>query len=203
MTNKFDTHLNPNFRNYDRYGRCRRISKPNIIGHFSLDQNREFSLNYSNCKYLKRPPRNQPLHLNLNDGYELVQHKPEGAKGEKLDHILRFILLKLKNLATANPSPESSEKFLHFDVICFRGKLRMLMCTPYEFRDGWTLLATKWKGNIYLCELETEEDKIKRQSQTEESKRICSYGFKFEQYMMSGELMSYFNKMHLINVQIY
>lgn len=199
MSNKLDTHLNPNFRNYDRYGRCRHITSPNIIGYFSLDRNRQFSLDYSNCKYLKLPPNNQPVHLNLNDGYELVQHKSEAAEAEKLDHILRFILLKLKNLVTVNASQESTEKFLPFDIICFRGKLRMLMCTPYEFQDGWSLLATKWKGNIYLCELETEENKFKRQSQTEESKKICSYGFKFEQYIMSGNFISCLNEVHFLN----
>lgn len=196
MSNELDTHLNPNFRNYDRHGRCRRITKPNIVGYFSIDQNRQFIPDYSNCKYLKLPPNNQPIHFNLNDGYELVQQKPESAKGEKLDHILRFILLNLKKLVTVNTSRENAQKFLHFDIICFRGKLRMLMCAPYEFRDGWSLLATKWKGNIYICELETDKDKIKRQSQTAESKKICSYGFKFEQYIMSGEFVSFFDEVN-------
>lgn len=199
MSKEFDTHLKPNYRNFDHYGRCRRISKPYIIGSFSIDRNRHFIPDYSNCKYLKLPSSNQPIHFNLNDGYELVQRKPENAKAEKLDHILKFILLNLKNLVAVNTSRECAEKFLHFDIICFRGKLRMLMCTPYEFREGWSLLVTKWKGNIYICEFETDEAKAKRQSQSEESKRICSYGFKFEQFIMSSKVTSWYVAVRLLN----
>lgn len=190
MSNNFDTNLKPNYRNFDRYGPRKRITKPFIIGYFSVDQNRQFIPNQSNCKYLKLPPSDQPVHFNLNEGYELVKHKPESAENEKLDHILKFIVSNLKKLiAAVDTNRKCAEKFLDFDFICFRGKLRMLMCTPYEFRDGWSLLATKWKGNIYLCEFETDKDKVKRQTQTAESKKICSYGFKFEQFVMSGKLI--------------
>lgn len=190
MSNLFDTHLRPNYRNFDRYGRRKTITQPHILGYFSVDQNRQFVPDQSKCKYLKLPPSDQPVHFNLNEGYELVEHKPESANPENLDHILKFILLNLRKLAAVNTtSPDCTNKFLNFDVICFRGKLRMLMCTPYEFRDGWSLVATKWKGNIYLCEFKTDKDNEQRQTQTEESKKICSYGFKFEQFVMSGELV--------------
>lgn len=188
MSHSFDTQLRPNFRNYDRNQQRKSISKPFIIGYFSVDQNRLFIPDESNCKYLKLPPKDEPIRFNLNEGYELVQHKPESANKEKLDHILKFILLNLKKLVAVNANRKSADKFLNFDIICFRGKLRMLMCTPYEFRDGWTLIATKWKGNIYLCELKTEKDVLKQQTETEQSKKICSYGFKFEQFVMSGKL---------------
>lgn len=183
----FDTRLKPNYRNFDRNGRRKKITKPCIIGYFSVDQNRHFHPNdQSSCRYLKLPASDKPVHFDLNEGYELVKRKPESANNEKLDHILKFILLNLKTLT------RRTEKFLDFDVICFRGKLRMLMCTPYEFRDGWTLVATKWKGNIYLCGYETDREKAERQNQSEKSKRLCSYGFKFEQFVMSGELIRLF-----------
>lgn len=185
MSINFDTHLRPNHRNFDRNGRRKKISKPHILGYFSVDENRTFHPDQSNCKYLKLPPSNQPIQFDLNEGYELVKHKPESAHDEKLDHILKFILLNLKRLK-AHPERNGTGKLLDFDIICFRGKLRMLMCTPYEFRDGWSLLATKWKGNIYLCECETDKEKTMRQTQTELSKKICSYGFKFEQFLMTG-----------------
>lgn len=187
MTNSIDTRLKPNYRNFDPYGQRRKISKPHILGYFSLNQNREFIPDHSNCKYLKLPPSNQPIHFDLNEGYHTVQHKPKLVEKENLNHILKFILLNLKKLIAApNTSPECADRFLNFDIIAFRGKLRMLMCTPYSFRDGWSLIATKWKGNIYLCEFQTEQERMKNQSQTEESLKICSYGFKFEQFVMSG-----------------
>lgn len=188
MSSTFDTRLEPNFRKFDRNGRRKKISKPHIVGYFSIDHNRQFIPNQSNLKYLKLPPKGQPIHFDLNEGYESVQHKPATAVKDKLNHILHFILLNLKRLTTRNVNPEStSDKFLDCDIICFRGKLRMLMCTPYENRDGWSLVATKWKGNIYLCEYPTEQDILKKQNETEASTKICSYGFKFEQFVMSGE----------------
>lgn len=187
MSTTFDTDLRPNFRNFDRNGRRKKISKPYIVGHFSVNQDRQFIPDQSNLKYIKLPPSNQPIHFDLNEGYDTVQHKPAHAESEKLDHILQFILLNRKKLATRYVNPERVDKLLNVDIICFRGKLRMLMCTPYENRDGWSLLATKWKGNIYLCGHMTEQERLKKQNETEESKKICSYGFKFEQFVLSGE----------------
>lgn len=182
-----ETNLKPNYRNFDRNGPLRRIAKPDIIGYFSVDRNRQFIPDFSNCKYLKLPPSNEPIQFDLNKGYEVVEHKPDSVNEEKLNHILNYILLNLKKLMAEMRNEKY--KFLKPDIICFRGKLRMLMCTPYEFRDGWSLLVTKFKGNIYICGFETDEEKDKRHNQTEQSKKICSYGFKFEQYVMSGELV--------------
>ncbi|KAJ6643019.1 Decapping and exoribonuclease protein [Pseudolycoriella hygida] len=178
---KIDTNLKPNYRNYNRYERCKNITKPYILGCFSVDQNLQFIPDYSKCQYLKLPPSNGNIHFDLNEGYENVQHKPQKEYGIKLDHILKFISLNLETLYSNEPK----QKLLKYDIICYRGKLRMLMCTPYEFKEGWSLCVTKWKGNIYLCEFETERAKARRLGVTEQSVKICSYGFKFEQFMMS------------------
>ncbi|KAG4073426.1 hypothetical protein HA402_000650 [Bradysia odoriphaga] len=185
MSNSFDTRLKPNFRNYDPNGRCKKISKPYILGYFSISHNRQFIPDQTNLKYLKLPASGQPIHFDLNEGYDSYQHKPDNAHQDKLNHILRYILLNLKKLAAPTVSPERTDKLLNIDVICFRGKLRMLMCTPYDTRDGWSLLATKWKGNIYLCGHSSEEEILKKQNESEELKKICTYGFKFEQFVMS------------------
>lgn len=179
----FDTRLQPNCRNFDRYARRKKIAKPHIVGYYSCDQNRQFIPDHSKCAYIKLPPSGQPIHFDLNEGYDTVQRKPAHAHNEKLDHILQFILLNWKKLRAG---PECGGKFLNFDIICFRGKIRMLMCTPYSFRDGWSLLATKWKGNIYLCESKTDEERMKEETETPEQKKFCAYGRKFEQFLMSG-----------------
>ena len=47
-------------------------------------------------------------------------------------------------------------------AVCFRGLLTQLMCTPYENREGWRVLAVRHRGTIYLHKDETEEAKRQR-----------------------------------------
>nr|CAD7196840.1 unnamed protein product [Timema douglasi] len=61
------------------------------------------------------------------------------------------------------------------------------MCTPYENLDDWIICASKWKGNIYLCAIESEESIKKRKSRTEQQKKFMSWGYKFEQYMTADK----------------
>lgn len=153
------------------------FSQPKIIGSFSLDENRHFILDNRNCQYIYKNLSTKSVNLDLNDGMEKVIRKSESAHEEKVDHLLQFILKK-KLL--------SNDKPLSVDFVCFRGLLRLLMCTPYENRDPWIILATKYRGTIYLCSYETENHKEERLNATEQSQRICSYGFKFEQLILSG-----------------
>lgn len=153
---------------------------PKIIGYFNVDKNRKFVIDSFNCKYLKIPIKT-PVHLNLNLGYECVQHKPDELD-EKIDQLLRFIVHNKNKLV-------NSEGNVNVDVVCFRGLLRVLLCTPFEDKDSWSILATKYKGVLYLCANETEEHKAWRQNKTDELQKILSYGFKFEQYLLSGKLM--------------
>lgn len=171
-----NTYLTPkNTENPDNFPS---FSQPKIIGSFSLDGNRTFIHDPRNCKYLYNRLSTKSVNLNLNNGMENVIRKPENAQEEKIDHLLRFVLEK-KLLVNGNSLP--------VDFVCFRGLLRLLMCTPYEYRDSWIILATKFRQTIYLCAEETEKHKQERLNATEKTKQICSYGFKFEQYMLSGE----------------
>ncbi|KPJ13616.1 Protein Dom3Z [Papilio machaon] len=57
--------------------------------------------------------------------------------------------------------------------------------TPYERKEGWRLFAILFKGNIYLCARETEEKQKKKQNFTEQEQKFTSWGYKFEQYILS------------------
>lgn len=175
-----NTQLNPHYLNFDG---CRfpNMDKPCIVGHFSVDKNRQYQPDASNCKYLQIPQQ-RPLNLDLNRGYELLVPKPE--IDEKIDHLLTFIQSNMQKLRNVDPN-SCDTKRLHPDIVCFRGLLRLLMCTPYETQDGWSILATKYRGTVYLCGRETNDAKQKRLQMTEQSKRFCSYGFKFEQYILT------------------
>lgn len=159
------------------------ISKPEIVGYFSVDENRQFIADLSQCKFIAPADPNQRVNFDLNHGYENVVRKNENCN-EKLDHLLQFIN---QNIPILRNPVENPRKVLAIDVVCFRGLLRALMCMPYENREPMIILATNYRGTIYLCAQETEQRKHERMSQNEMQKRILSYGFKFEQYLMCGK----------------
>lgn len=159
------------------------FKKPSIIGYFSVDCDRNYIPTAINCKYVKIPKAGCQVQFDLNDGYQRAKKKPPSASNEKLDHLLKFISQNLNKLRNHD---EKCKQKLNADIVCFRGLLRLLMCTPYEYQDGWSILASRYKGTIYLCAHETEENRQNRQAQTDQLKKILSYGFKFEQYMMTG-----------------
>ena len=62
----------------------------------------------------------------------------------------------------------------------------MLLCTPYENNDGWKIAITLHNGTYYLCEFKTEAKKRREREQTDREREMCCWGWKFEQYITSG-----------------
>lgn len=181
-----NTYLSP--RKTREPSRFPSISQPKIIGSFSVDANRQYLSDARNCKYVYKNYRSDRIDYDLNDGIDQVIRKPESAKDEKIDHLLEFIVRNKRSLRR-NRTEGSNDggAVLAADIVCFRGLLRLIMCSPYEQRDPWIILATKYKGTIYLCAQETEKQIQDRMNLTEATKQIFSYGFKFEQFILSGE----------------
>ncbi|XP_055624288.1 decapping nuclease DXO homolog [Toxorhynchites rutilus septentrionalis] len=166
------------------------FSKPKIIGCFSVGPEREYISSAENLKFLNMPnPRpGKPLRIDLNEGFEIRKPKPDSAKQERIDHPLRFIAQNVARLRNhCVEANTTSRKSLNVDFVCFRGLLRMVMCTPYEKKTSWIILASKYKGTIYLCAKDTPEKELDEANQTEQQKRFCYYGFKFEQYILTDE----------------
>lgn len=166
------------------------FSVPRIIGSFSLDGNRAYVPDTRNCKYIRKSYMG--LQFDLNKGYENVIHKSSQCDNEKLDHILRFIVENMPKLENSTGFSENTDrnvqkKKLNVDFVSYRGLLRLIMCTPFESRDPWIILASKFMGTIYLCAVETESKKLERLNATDNTKKNLSYGFKFEQYMLTGK----------------
>ncbi|XP_060662402.1 decapping nuclease DXO homolog [Drosophila nasuta] len=137
-----------------------RLSCPQPIGCYSLNESRQFQDYASNVSYLNLPHRTE-FPLDLNAGIERVQRK--GA----VPPIYR---------------PKKKGPNLSYDFVTFRGILRQIMCTPYERRKDYRLMATRLNGTIYLAKVETEADRLERESMTKQQLDMCSWGFKFEQY---------------------
>lgn len=61
------------------------------------------------------------------------------------------------------------------------------MKTPYEYSESWFICATKVKNVIFLCAFYTNQKKRKlQQPLTEREKRFEYWGFKFEQFLLTG-----------------
>lgn len=74
------------------------LSKPQIVGNYSIDGNRQYSNNLSQMKYYKQPldPHNVRLDLNCNQG---TIYKSE-IFNIKLDYMLKWILENFTSLET-------------------------------------------------------------------------------------------------------
>ena len=123
-------------------------------------------------KYLKIPSK---VNFDLNKGDDDYVDKPPSAEHEKINQLLNFILHN-KNVISHQKKP---------DFVCFRGLLRLLMSTPYEPKEAWIVLATKFKNTIYLCAEETQSKKVEKMKRTARDIKYCRYGFKFESYILS------------------
>lgn len=161
------------------------FTKPWVVGAFSVDGNRLYSHSRKNCKYVYKQVYSERRTYDLNTGIDNVVRKVESCKEEKLSHLLQFILDNLSQIRQPTGLIDRN-KVLMADFVCFRGLLRQIMCTPYEYREPWIILAIKFKDTIYLCAEETQKQAQDRVNQTDTLKKILSYGFKFEQFILTG-----------------
>lgn len=146
-----------------------KFEKPRLEGFFSVDEHRNYQDSLTNLKYLKIPAK---VKFDLNKGDDIYVVKPASADEEKLNHLLEFLIVN------------KTEKPNIPDFLCFRGLLTMLMLTPYE-QEPWIILATKFKGTIFLCNKRTERAKATRLKQTERDRKFMRYGFKFESFILA------------------
>lgn len=161
-----------------------RFGKPLIIGYIEVN----------NLKYA-RDIREGKVKFDLNLHIEKTKRKPIDLD-VKLTELLKFLL--------------DHEARLNFPIIsklddasfyCYRGLMTCVACTPYENREPWKIVALLYKGNIYLCARDTEEKRRHKISMTERDKQFTSWGYKFEQYMLSGKyLRSSFFYEELFNI---
>lgn len=139
-----------------------------------------------NCKYLRKLSANQQVEFDLNIGLENFVSKPRSDRIGRNDNMFQFILQNLAILRNKNEGESTNDCFLSKDIVCARNVLRFLIRAPYEYLVGWCILATKFKGTIYLTTMENDLQLNERLNRTEKMNQIISYGFKFQQYMLAG-----------------
>lgn len=75
---------------------------------------------------------------------------------------------------------------LDADFVTWRGHLTKLLTTPYETREGWLLAVTRFRGTLYISEVETEAARREQENRTERHDQMMYWGYKFEQYTCAG-----------------
>lgn len=151
-----------------------------IIGSFSIDKDCNFLPDAQNCQYVsKENSLLESCDFDLNKGVNDIILKPDIAQNEKIDYLLKYIFCNRNSL-----------KIEKNTIVCSRGLLRKLLCTPYNLDDSIVILATKFKGIIYLCTQESKKEATERQQRTPAAaarlRLTLSYGLKFEQFMLTG-----------------
>ncbi|XP_034395370.1 decapping and exoribonuclease protein isoform X2 [Cyclopterus lumpus] len=160
--------------------------QPVEVGCFSLDSDGRFVNDSRQLRYYVEPDKNP--NFDLKDGYKDRYIKKDVTKKEKLDHILRWILAnksKLNSKVTA-----ASSCALDSDFVTWRGHLTKLLTTPYETREGWLLAVTRFRGTLYISEVETEVAQRERENRTERHEEAMYWGYKFEQYTCADNVHS-------------
>ena len=150
------------------------------------DKENVYSEGESELRVLKLPARLKHLSYDLTDGYVRMRDggtlfcspvdEDPGLKG-----ILRWILANKSKFQLK--SGDQSDCMLNTDFITYRGIFTKIMCSPFETREGWCVVATKYKGTIYLYEYATEK-KMEYEMNRDEKANMFSYGgFRFEHFI--------------------
>lgn len=146
------------------------FGRPKIIGYIGLE----------NLKYARRIA-DERVNFDLNLYLDKVIRKPADLD-VRLTELLKFLVEHEARLKLPLESCLRSAKFF-----CYRGLLTCVACTPYENREPWKIVAILYKGNIYLCARDTEVKRQQKLGMTEKDKQFTSWGYKFEQFMLSGD----------------
>ncbi|XP_026063236.1 decapping and exoribonuclease protein [Carassius auratus] len=158
--------------------------QPVEVGCFSLDSRRVFCNDPRQLRYYVQPA--QSPGFDLRDGYTSRFVKRDDSVKEKLDHVLRWILANRDKIQTRVQTSSSSA--LGVDFVTWRGHLTKVLTTPYETHEGWMLAASRFRGSIYISEVETEAARVNRETRSERQEEMMYWGYKFEQYLCADDV---------------
>ncbi|CAJ0595237.1 unnamed protein product [Cylicocyclus nassatus] len=157
-----------------------RFGQPQRLGEYTVTRDRQLVPGREDAKYLYEAALADGgrVRLDLNQGFDTFEEK-EGD--ERLDILLEWVVSQA-------PRGGPLKKVLHeADFVCWRGLLTRIAATPFCPKDSWEFVAARIGGVIFLCERETEETRIRKQSMSQREKMMTYWGFKFEQYMTVTE----------------
>uniref|UniRef100_A0A914D721 Decapping nuclease n=1 Tax=Acrobeloides nanus TaxID=290746 RepID=A0A914D721_9BILA len=158
------------------------IEKPTVLGEFSLDRTRAIQSGRGNVRYiydeyLKKDAR---FAFDLSQGFETFDQK---NVHEKIDVLLKWIM------KMSSPG-DNLKKVLHeCNFVCWRGLLTRVASMPFEkgCGEGNKIACCLFNGVVFMCEFDTELKITKLENETDFSKQMTYWGFKFEQYVTTDD----------------
>lgn len=165
---------------------------PKTIGSFSLDTHRNYHNDFSELRYLVLPEESSEsgtwdVKFDLRRGVSDVIEKDEDSIREKmLDDLLTWILQERKTENWSIINPQNPLRPLEIEFVCFRGLLTMLLTSPYESKENWTIIATRFQNTVYLWQMKNPEKFGWNNEHNPRLHEMSIWGFKFEQYLCSG-----------------
>ncbi|XP_043281581.1 decapping and exoribonuclease protein-like [Venturia canescens] len=152
------------------------ISEPEIIGYYSIDGQRNYLANSSNMSYYK-PPELGRVYMDLNQGIESAVSTNRVSENGSMCDTLEWVGRNGTKILASQ-----TDKWIKPKFVTSGGVLTRILYTPYKPDTDWIICAAKLKGTIYLCRFWTEQEK---DLQTRMPRHYTSWGYKFEQYMVS------------------
>jgi hypothetical protein len=132
------------------------------------------------------------VNFDLKRGVSRVVEKDEESIRQKmLDDLLRWILQERKAEHKNIIDHEHPLRPLLVEFVCYRGLLTLLIATPYECQENWTILATRFQNSIYLWQLKESK---KQNGSIAVQKEKSIWGFKFEQYLCASMFSLIYSK---------
>lgn len=162
-------------------GTFHRDNPPTEIGCFSFDSDSKYCDDGHQLKYLSMPGVLADLYMDLNKGFRNYIHVYEDTDNN-YSAILKWILYHQDTVEKKFPVASNGPKI---DFVCFRGLLTAISSTIYEKREDWLFYATKFRSVIYLCDVKTDRKMEELKNATRKQILMTTWGFKFEQYMVS------------------
>jgi RAT1-interacting protein len=132
------------------------------------------------------------VNFDLKRGVSRVVEKDEESIRQKmLDDLLRWILQERKAEHKNIIDHQHPLRPLLVEFVCYRGLLTLLIATPYECQENWTILATRFQNSIYLWQLKESK---KQNGSIAVQKEKSIWGFKFEQYLCASMFSLIYSK---------
>lgn len=156
------------------------LSKPYVVGYMSVDHARDYHSDLSQLKFLNSIPRGR-ISFDLNHKIDEAVKRTTDDNGEKINLLLKFLLDQNKRLSKDSPDVD-------WMFITYRRTLISVMCSVIGGAEPVRVIGTLFQGAIYLCSVETPQQVQRRMSRNRQDEKFCAWGYKFEQYLLSGNI---------------
>lgn len=137
------------------------LEKPELIGVFSSEKQSEteIRLDASNCKYLKKQlltNENCSIDLKVYDDIRKEYEEKNHKKYKSADQPMTLFVEYLEKFVMKDTFIKyNANKLFKADIICHARVLLKMIMVHGDLKESFSLLCTKYKGNIYICKKRT------------------------------------------------